>query len=82
MYDNSVMTESAAEAPEAEYADAEEAKLTDSEEKENSYLDSCYDFDTEVQNGEEYSEWEEKGYSSVMKEPLSTFSADVDTASY
>lgn len=82
MYDNSVMTESAAEAPAAEYADAEEAKLTDSEEKENSYLDSCYDFDTEVQNGEEYSEWEEKGYSSVMKEPLSTFSADVDTASY
>lgn len=84
MYDNTMRSESvaeapAAEAPEAEYADREEAKGT---ENEKSYLDSCYDFDTEVQNGEEYSEWEEKGYSSVMKEPLSTFSADVDTASY
>lgn len=29
-----------------------------------------------------YSKWEEKGYSSVAKSPLSTFSADVDTASY
>ena len=84
MYDNTMRSESvaeapASEAPEAEYADREEAKGT---ENEKSYLDSCYDFDTEVQNGEEYSEWEEKGYSSVMKKPLSTFSADVDTASY
>lgn len=84
MYDNTMRSESvaeapASEAPEAEYADREEAKGT---EKENSYLEGCYDFDTEVQNGEEYSEWEEKGYSTVMKEPLSTFSADVDTASY
>lgn len=84
MYDNTMRSESvaeapASEAPEAEYADREEAKGT---ENEKSYLDSCYDFDTEVQNGEEYSEWEEKGYSSVIKEPLSTFSADVDTASY
>ncbi len=31
---------------------------------------------------EEYSEWEEKGFASVYNEPLSTFSADVDTASY
>lgn len=68
-----------AEAPKSEYVGMEEAKGT---ENEKSYLDGCYDFDTEVQNGEEYSEWEEKGYSSVMKEPLSTFSADVDTASY
>lgn len=84
MYDNAMRSESvaeapASEAPETEYADREEAKGT---ENEKSYLDSCYDFDTKVQNGEEYSEWEEKGYSSVMKEPLSTFSADVDTASY
>lgn len=68
-----------AEAPKSEYVGMEEAKGT---ENEKSYLDGCYDFDTEVQNGEEYSEWEEKGYSSVMKDPLSTFSADVDTASY
>lgn len=33
-------------------------------------------------SAEEYSEWEEKGFASVYSEPLSTFSADVDTASY
>lgn len=50
----------------------------------DSYLDSCYDFDDGLPDysGEEYSEWTEKGFSSVMAEPLSTFAADVDTASY
>lgn len=50
----------------------------------DSYLGSCYEFDEERPDnaGEEYSEWEEKGFSSVMAEPLSTFAADVDTASY
>ncbi len=33
-------------------------------------------------NSEEYSQSEEKGFVSVYSEPLSTFSADVDTASY
>lgn len=33
-------------------------------------------------NAEEYSQSEEKGFASVYSEPLSTFSADVDTASY
>ncbi len=49
-----------------------------------SYLDSCYSYDWEPGENasEEYSEWEEKGFLSVMKEPLSTFAADVDTASY
>lgn len=46
------------------------------------YMESCYAFPSETVGMEEYSEWEEKGYSSVMKEPVSTFSADVDTASY
>lgn len=49
------------------------------------YYNSCYDFDEEEipsQNGEEYSKWEEKGFVNVMREPLSTFAADVDTASY
>lgn len=55
--------------------------------KREDYLDSCYDFDDEIgyyhYNGnEEYSEWQEKGYVDVMREPLSTFAADVDTASY
>lgn len=50
---------------------------------EGSYLEECYDYvEPFPANGEEYSEWEEKGYSSVLKAPLSTFSADVDTASY
>lgn len=50
----------------------------------DSYLGSCYDFDEQLpdDSGEEYSVWEEKGFSSVMAEPLSTFAADVDTASY
>lgn len=50
----------------------------------DSYLGSCYDYDWEPEDssGEEYSQWEEKGFFSVMKEPLSTFAADVDTASY
>ncbi|MBD5508775.1 MAG: DUF3520 domain-containing protein [Lachnospiraceae bacterium] len=53
--------------------------------KEEDYLGSCYDFDDEIGyygGNEEYSKWEEKGFSSVMAQPLSTFSVDVDTASY
>ncbi len=50
----------------------------------DSYLGSCYAFDEVLPepSGEEYSEWTEKGFTSVMAEPLSTFAADVDTASY
>lgn len=53
--------------------------------KVEGYLGSCYDFDDEIgyySGNEEYSKWQEKGFSSVMAQPLSTFSADVDTASY
>lgn len=49
------------------------------------YLGSCYEFGGETDrkgNQEEYSKWEEQGFFSVMEQPLSTFSADVDTASY
>lgn len=49
------------------------------------YLGSCYEFDGETDkkvNQEEYSKWEEQGFFSVMDQPLSTFAADVDTASY
>ena len=52
------------------------------EEPEGSYVQSCYDFDWPEENGEEYGKWEETGFLSVMNAPLSTFSADVDTASY
>ena len=70
---------------EAKSVERSEAGSTGSE--EGSYLDDCYDYsgiekEKEQQNNEEYSKWEEKGYTSVKKEPLSTFSADVDTASY
>lgn len=71
-------TEEAAEAPAEMYEELKDAAT-------GSYLDDCYDFDPDFkqrENNEEYSEWEEKGYSSVMKEPVSTFSVDVDTASY
>lgn len=89
-------TDGAAEAPAEMYEELAEAAseskyykeaATEEEKtvKGESYLDGCYDYDpdfTRKENSEEYSEWEEKGYTSVMKEPLSTFSADVDTASY
>lgn len=50
--------------------------------QEGSYAQSCYDYPVPSDNTEEYSKWQEKGFSSVLAEPLSTFSADVDTASY
>ena len=49
------------------------------------YLGSVYDYGDDYmipENNEEYSEWQEKGFVNVMREPLSTFAADVDTASY
>lgn len=72
--------EAEAAAEEYEYAyDYSESKAVE----EGSYLESCYDYvDVFPMDGEEYSQWDEKGYASVLKEPLSTFSADVDTASY
>lgn len=73
---NDSFAETAEEASGYDYM--EEAKAA-----EESYLKSCYDYTAVLPaEGEEYSEWEEKGYVSVLKEPLSTFSADVDTASY
>lgn len=82
----------AAAADEYDYAvaEAEEEGYMDSvsESKvmadEDSYLNSCYEeWEPEDYNdNEEYSEWEEKGFSPVIKAPLSTFAADVDTASY
>lgn len=96
--DGAAITEDVAEEWSSDYADtAESAAAADEgmdyayntyEEKSagmsDSYLDSCYDdwAPGYYDNNEEYSEWDEKGFSSVMKEPLSTFAADVDTASY
>ena len=50
----------------------------------DSYAESVYEYGREPDypNTEEYSRWEEQGFSPVLKAPLSTFAADVDTASY
>lgn len=65
------------------YDESEEAKGYEEESStEGSYAQSCYDYSLPSDNTEEYSRWQEKGFSSVLAEPLSTFSADVDTASY
>ncbi|MCR5357487.1 MAG: VWA domain-containing protein [Lachnospiraceae bacterium] len=56
--------------------------------KSESYLGGIYDsyngydYDDEKYSNEEYSELDEQGYKSVKNHPLSTFAADVDTASY
>ena len=55
--------------------------MTEHDNAKGSYAESCYDYEWR-ENTEEYSKWEERGFRSVLKEPLSTFSADVDTASY
>ena len=85
--DNAGYAYEAAEAEtDADYGDyANGAKGMESQ-SVYSYADSVYDYDYEWEpdypNTEEYSRWEEQGFSSVMKAPLSTFAADVDTASY
>ncbi|MDE7287453.1 MAG: hypothetical protein K2N55_11515 [Lachnospiraceae bacterium] len=42
-----------------------------------SYAESCYRTDEFIENTEEYSKWNEKGFSSVLNQPLSTFAAAV-----
>lgn len=66
------------------YGDRADGSKVMESQSANSYADSVYDYDTEpdYSNTEEYSQWEEQGFQSVMDAPLSTFSADVDTASY
>ncbi len=88
--------ESAADMAESEYYDyarggtADEWKMEGIYEESaikapEGYLGSVYDYGDDYivpENSEEYSKWQEKGYVNVMREPLSTFAADVDTASY
>lgn len=80
-----------AETPQDSYDRSGAAKKEDMEDlyakgdTPDGYLGSCYEFDEEMDervNQEEYSKWEEQGFFSVMDQPLSTFAADVDTASY
>lgn len=73
-------------AEEALYSIADIWEDTTGVKEDDSYLESCYIYGDDMKpasySNEEYSKWEEKGFTSVMREPLSTFSADVDTASY
>ncbi len=68
------------------YYSTDTAEYVTVEEPADSYLDSIYDYsyDNDVidPGTEEYSDISETGFASVAREPLSTFSADVDTASY
>lgn len=77
---------SSGSAEEQKLAGTPTADLYAEKDAADGYLGSCYDFTDEEaycrENAEEYSQWEEQGYFSVMAQPLSTFSADVDTASY
>ncbi|SHM62388.1 Ca-activated chloride channel family protein [Anaerosporobacter mobilis DSM 15930] len=56
---------------------------------DSDYTTNSYDVETDIKediyysgSGEEYNSYAENGFVAVSKEPLSTFSADVDTASY
>ncbi|HKM20796.1 MAG TPA: VWA domain-containing protein [Lachnospiraceae bacterium] len=60
-----------------EYAAEDKASM-----KQFSEVRAYDDYAVRNENAEEYSYTEESGFKSVKKEPLSTFSADVDTASY
>ncbi|MBD5551204.1 MAG: DUF3520 domain-containing protein [Lachnospiraceae bacterium] len=70
------------EAADGGYYEEAPAEWDAAEPESESYAESCYQFDVRPENSEEYSQWEEKGFSSVLNQPLSTFAADVDTASY
>lgn len=96
-YDEGYDTEDSADYDDV-YGDEESEDSSRSEKKERSkgredrngkdrkgdYLGQIYDYSCfpEGFNTEEYTELEEQGYRSVLNKPLSTFAADVDTASY
>lgn len=66
-----------------EEATTDEAIGNDNKAMQQSSANDRYaEYDVLYHNDEEYTSTEESGFKSVAKEPLSTFSADVDTASY
>ena len=69
-----------AAAGEYKYADYDEAAADECAPAE--YDEALADNDNFKQNDEEYNYISENGYTAVSSAPLSTFSADVDTASY
>lgn len=70
------------DAAEGAYYEEAPVEWVEEEPESGGYAGSCYQFDGPPGSGEEYSKWEEKGFSPVLHNPLSTFAADVDTASY
>ena len=66
----------------ASAADATRGKV--SNESEAAWYDQGYDeyYNEPDASGETYDEIEEEGFNNVLRNPLSTFGADVDTASY
>lgn len=77
--------ETAEECYEAEdYAGAEQSLMQDSVATNGAmeYRDVMPEYYEEDYNNEEYEKAEENGFCMVATQPLSTFSADVDTASY
>lgn len=72
----------AGEAADGGYYEEAPAEWDGAESEGERYAESCYPSNEPSENSEEYSKWEEKGFFSVLHQPLSTFAADVDTASY
>lgn len=68
----------------AKSANAASKSREESKNSDESYLDSIYGDEDRADDfsNEEYSELEEIGFKSARRSPLSTFAADVDTASY
>ena len=87
-YETGTYTEDAAEAPaygetqaygeRGKYSAGTNNYSKDSDSTTNNY----YGDDKIIQNAESYTKPEENGFNLVMNQPLSTFAADVDTASY
>lgn len=73
-----------ADAPlEEEMEEPAEAVMEEEEFAEEDFAEDDYDvLDFTAENTEEYGHYEENGYKDPAISPLSTFSADVDTASY
>lgn len=78
-------TEDAGAAPAQKVASVKATEAANTyAEVEEAYVDGYYDeyYEPYMDDGETYSSLNETGFTSVAKNPLSTFAADVDTASY
>lgn len=87
-YQNDTYTEGAAQAPVYSESESADERGNYSAGTNNSYkysdntTDNYYGDKKVINNNESYTKPEENGFNLVMNQPLSTFAADVDTASY